>query len=304
MPTVPASKPSELPDPRMESEPNPPAISRMLFCQCSTLRLVRRTHSIIDSTGLVLSRGSLELAGDPEALHRDGLLEAFAQRRGRARVGVGELVGETVTNPAARQSPRLVQVASNTDLRSGGCRAGFRLLCRECRRWHSSRATGGRSSGRGRRSEVGLCRSEGPGRRDPTAVEVEDLGQAVEMVVVVQDPDAGLLRGGSDQRVGELDAMVTGTPAAEITKRSDRGALDRDRDRDVAQRRFIGLELVNLVCVTRRVEQLERSDRARRDLPRAQRGRPFVADRWMTSPYAGRSVGDVRRAAERGPVQG
>lgn len=45
------------------------------------------------------------------------------------------------------------------------------------------------------------------------------------MVVVVQDAGTGLLSGGGDQRVGQLDAVVLSALETELTKRADRSAL-------------------------------------------------------------------------------
>src|SRR5215213_8924125 len=63
-------------------------------CQRLTLRLMRRTVSIIDSHGFV--EASVRLSGPrtPEAGDGEGLLEAFAQRRGRAGVAAVQLGGE------------------------------------------------------------------------------------------------------------------------------------------------------------------------------------------------------------------
>jgi hypothetical protein len=66
------------------------------FCQRLTLRLERpdALDHALDRVGRV--ERLLQLPGDAEALHRQRLSEAFAQRRGGTRVGVLELAGEAI----------------------------------------------------------------------------------------------------------------------------------------------------------------------------------------------------------------
>jgi hypothetical protein len=61
--------------------------------QCLTLRLVRGTHSIIDSQGFVDCR-VLRSAPPAEAGDGERLLEALTQRRGGAGVAAVELGGQ------------------------------------------------------------------------------------------------------------------------------------------------------------------------------------------------------------------
>src|SRR4051812_991704 len=89
----------------------------------------------------------------------------------------------------------------------------------------------------GWRARVGGARAargaglEAAGLGGPAAVEREDLGEAVVVVVVVQDADAGLLGGGGDQRVGRRNPVLQRTAVGERTQRADGGTLDRDGDR-------------------------------------------------------------------------
>src|SRR4051794_11613805 len=64
------------------------------FCQRLTLRLMRRTVSIIDSPRVRRHERALEPAAHAEPGDGERLLHALAQRGGGAGVGTRELVGE------------------------------------------------------------------------------------------------------------------------------------------------------------------------------------------------------------------
>ena len=69
-------------------------------CQRLTLRLVRRTISIIDSIGFV-SEASFRAPTDPEPGERQRLVQALPERAGGAGVGTVELGGERLEPSSA-----------------------------------------------------------------------------------------------------------------------------------------------------------------------------------------------------------
>ena len=75
----------------------PAAVQRSAIspdCQRLTLRLVRRTHSIIDSQGFVEASVRFRVPRDPEAGEGERLVESLAQRAGGAGVAALELGSE------------------------------------------------------------------------------------------------------------------------------------------------------------------------------------------------------------------
>jgi hypothetical protein len=108
---------------------------------------------------------------------------------------------------------------------------------------------------------------EGAGGCDPDACEVKHPRKALVVVVVVQHVNACLLRRGCDQRVCEGNSVLPWSIGGEVSQRSDCGSLRGGRDWYVAQKSLLRLNGRKLLRVARRVQQLERHDRASRDLP-------------------------------------
>ena len=77
--------------------------------------------------------------------------------------------------------------------------------------------------------------AQAAGRRDPLAREAEDRGEPVEVMVVVQDAEPALRRGGRDERVGEGYAVrARGALRSQLTDSSDRRVCDRAGHRCLA----------------------------------------------------------------------
>src|SRR6266511_514932 len=111
--------------------------------------------------------------------------------------------------------------------------------------------------------------------RDPTALELENVREPIEVLVVVQYADTRVRSARGDQKVGQLDASMM--ERGFVCKRAERllGSVGygsrHGNSAKLCQIRRQPVEVVTAAC---RVQQFEVDDRTRHDLPAEERSRP------------------------------
>lgn len=97
-------------------------------------------------------------------------------------------------------------------------------------------------------------------RGEPDRLEADDLGEGVEVAVVVQDGGRRVLRGRGQQVVDERQSLGAGGTMGQGAHRVLRGANDGVRQRRGPEHRKLFRELVEDLAVTSAEQDLEACD--------------------------------------------